>query len=192
MVDIDNRDGAREAVAYLIRQGHREIATITGPIEWASATARLEGYRRALKDASIAEEPGRVEIGEDWGLSAGQAAARRLLDGGRPFTGLFAQSDLLALGAISELRSDGLRIPDDVSVVGYDDIPVARFVDPPLTTIQQPMREVGAAAAAIVIESIMSGRNGATPPPVRQRIRAPLVIRSSVTSPRVVRVKQPA
>jgi DNA-binding LacI/PurR family transcriptional regulator len=192
MVDVDNRRGAREATAYLLEQGHRAIATITGPIDWTSAAARLDGYRRALSAEGITADPALIESGEDWGLLSGQAAVRRLLDRGRHFTAIFAQSDLLALGAISELRERGMEIPAELSVIGYDDIPVARFVDPPLTTIQQPMREVGAAAAAIVIDSIVSHRSGESPAPIRQRLRAPLVVRGSVAPPRPSRVRRPA
>jgi LacI family transcriptional regulator len=191
-VDVDNRRGGREATAYLVGRGHRAIATITGPSDWTSAAARLEGYRRAVVAAGIAEDPALIEVGEDWGLAAGQAAVSRLIERGRQFTAIFAQSDLLALGAISELRARGTRIPEEMSVIGYDDIPVARFVDPPLTTIQQPMREVGAAAAAIVIDGIVSNRSGETRAPVRERLRAPLVVRGSVAPPRPSEVKLPA
>jgi LacI family transcriptional regulator len=192
MVDVDNRRGGLEATSYLVAKGHRAIATITGPIEWTSAAARLEGYRRALRAAGVAEDASLIESGEDWGLQAGQEAVRRLLDRGSHFTAIVAQSDLLALGAISELRERGLKIPAQMSVIGYDDIPVARFVDPPLTTIQQPMREVGAAAAGIVIDSIVSQRSGGMPEPIRQRLHAPLVVRKSVAPPRPTQVKRPA
>lgn len=119
-VDVDNHCGDAEAIGYLIEQGHRRIATITGPLTWASAAARLEGYRRALHDAAIPAAPELTEIGDAWGLSTGEVAARHLVERGSSFTAIFAQSDLLALGAISGLRASGLRVPDDVSVIGYD------------------------------------------------------------------------
>jgi LacI family repressor for deo operon, udp, cdd, tsx, nupC, and nupG len=192
VVDVDNRRGGLEATAYLLGQGHRQIATITGPIGWASAAARLDGYRRALRDAAVAEDPRLIVTGDDWTLTTGEIAAEQLIAQGHAFTAIFAQSDQLALGAISALRTRGLRVPDDVSVIGYDDIPVARFVDPPLTTIQQPMREVGAAAAAIVIDGIRAQRAGEAVRPVRQRLRAPLIVRGTVAPPRASEVRLPA
>jgi len=183
MVDVDNHLGGIEAVNYLIEQGHHLIATITGPLTWASAAARLEGYQGAMRDAGIAPSRELIVTGDDWGLPTGQVAARRLLDRGSRFTAIFAQSDLLALGAITELRARGIRVPDDVSVIGYDDIPVAGYVDPPLTTIQQPMREVGSAAAAIVIDGIVQQRAGEDRVPVRQLLQAPLVVRGTVAPP---------
>jgi LacI family transcriptional regulator len=191
-VDVDNERGGLDATQFLINQGHRRIATITGPIDWASASARLEGHRRALRAAGLTVEPELVESGQDWGLATGQTGARRLLERSGTFTAIFAQSDLLALGAISELRASNMRVPEDISVMGYDDIPVAAFVDPPLTTIQQPMRDVGAAAAAIVIDGITTQRSGAGHSAVRQLLRAPLVVRRSVAPPRRTGVRPPA
>jgi DNA-binding LacI/PurR family transcriptional regulator len=183
-VDVDNVRGGIEATRYLIGQGHRSIATITGPLSWASAAARLDGYRQALREVGMVSPPELIETGDDWGLTTGEVAARRLIDRNSDFTAIFAQSDLLALGAISELRARSIRIPDDISVIGYDDIPVARFVDPTLTTIQQPMREVGAAAAAIVIDEIVRQRSGEDRQPIHQLLQAPLVVRGSVAPPK--------
>jgi DNA-binding LacI/PurR family transcriptional regulator len=191
-IDVDNERGGLDATEYLIGQGHRRIATVTGPLDWASASARLEGHRRALRAAGLTVEPELLEVGQDWGLTTGQTAARRLLERRGTFTAIFAQSDLLALGAISELRAWNVRIPHDISVMGYDDIPVAAFVDPPLTTIQQPMRDVGAAAAGIVIDGITSQRSGASHDPVRQRLRAPLIVRRSVAPPHTTDGRLPA
>lgn len=180
-VDVDNRGGGFEATSLLVRRGHRAIATITGP-EWPSARARLVGYRDALREAGIPYDETLVEAASDWGLESGQEALSRLLTRGASFTAVFAHSDLLALGAIRELRSRGLAVPDDVSVVGYDDIPVASFVEPPLTTVRQPMREVGALAAKLLLDRI-AGDGGA---PVGGRIHLPttLVERGSVGPPR--------
>ncbi len=153
-VDVDNKAGGRDATAYLLQLGHRRIATITGPLEWVSARLRLEGYRDALMASAAGVDGALVERCEDWGLEAGAAAMVRLLDLGKPFTAVFAHSDLLALGAITILRERGLEVPTDVSVVGYDDIPVARFVNPALTTMRQPMREVGRAALTMLLDDL--------------------------------------
>jgi len=179
-VDVDNRGGGFEATARLLARGHRAIATITGPSEWPSARERLDGYRSALREASAYDER-LVEAATDWGLESGQEALARLLSRAAGFTAVFAHSDLLALGAIRELRARGLSVPDDMSVVGYDDIPVAGFVDPPLTTVRQPMREVGALAAKLLLDHI----HGDGPTPVGGRIHLPtrMVERGSVSPP---------
>jgi LacI family transcriptional regulator len=148
-VDVDNRRGGYDATAHLLELGHRSIATIVGPRDWPSADARFAGYRDALGDA-----PTLVERTADWGVESGYAATDRLLATGRPFTAIFAHSDLIALGAIRRLRVEGLSVPGDVSVVGYDDVPIAAYIDPPLTTVHQPMREVGEFAAGLVLDRI--------------------------------------
>src|SRR5258708_10765579 len=154
VVDVDNHQGGYDATRHLLEHGHDRIATIVGPREWPSAAARLEGYRRALREARIAEDPVLVEYVSDWGLASGQAAAARLLERKVPFTAIFAQSDLIALGAIRQLRDAHLRVPDDVSVVGYDDLPVAAFLEPRLTTLHHPMQEVGALAASLLLDQL--------------------------------------
>jgi DNA-binding LacI/PurR family transcriptional regulator len=180
-VDVDNRGGGFEATTFLIRQGHRLIATITGPQDWPSARARLEGYRDAFREAGLPYDETLVEAASDWGPETGQEALARLARTGR-FTAVFAHSDLLALGAIRELRSHGLAVPDDVSVIGYDDIPVASFVEPPLTTVRQPMREVGTLAAKLLLDRITG--NGGVPVGGRVHLPTTLVERGSVAAPR--------
>ena len=180
-VDVDNRRGGLDATAYLAARGHREIATIVGPLEWPSAHERLEGYRDGLGEAGIAEDPRLVESGPDWGLESGRAAVARLLASGVRFTAVFAQSDLIALGAIRELRVAGLRVPEDVSVIGYDDLPIAAYVDPPLTTVHQPMREVGELAASVVLDQLLGEASPAAGPLL---LPASLVVRASVAPPR--------
>jgi DNA-binding LacI/PurR family transcriptional regulator len=178
VVDVDNRRGGLDAVSFLLAQGHTRIATITGPAVWQSSRARLEGYQDALRQAGIALDPSLVEQAPGWGLADGQAAMARLLARGVRFTALFAYSDLIAIGAIRELRANGMRVPEDVSVVGYDDIPVAAFLEPPLTTVSQPMREVGERAASLLLGAISGGGNGRVHLlPVR------LVARGSVVPP---------
>jgi DNA-binding LacI/PurR family transcriptional regulator len=176
-VDIDNRRAGQEATSYLLEQGHRSISTITGPLDWPSARARLDGYRDALRGGGVTA-PQLVEPSLDWGLDSGRRAAERLLGATPRPTAIFAQSDLLALGAISALRAHGLRVPDDVSIIGFDDIPVAQVFDPPLTTLRQPMREVGELAARLVAVTPTGARRGKATR--RHVLRAPLVIRGSV------------
>lgn len=177
MVDVDNRGGGRDAVAYLLARGHRRIATITGPMEWRSAQDRLDGYREALAAGGATFDPSLVEQAHGWEPADGQTGMARLLARGARFTGLFAYSDMVAIGAIRELRTRGLRVPEDVSVVGYDDVPVAAYVDPPLTTVRQPMREVGECAASLVLDAIAYGRAETRVLPTQ------LVVRGSVVGP---------
>jgi DNA-binding LacI/PurR family transcriptional regulator len=177
VVDVDNRRGGYDATRHLLEHGHRRVATIAGPAAWPSAAARLEGYRRALAEAGAEEL---VERASGWGLEHGVAAATRLLERGADFTALFAHSDLIALGAIRRLREAGLRVPDDVSVVGYDDLPVADYVEPALTTVHQPMREVGALAAGLVLDQLAGG---AAPAPGARLLPTVLVARQSVRAP---------
>ncbi len=180
-VDIDNRDAAGLATTHLCEHGHRAIATITGPLDWPSARARFDGYRDALRRGEIAADRALAVTCLDWGLESGRHAADQLLTSGVSFTAIFAQSDLLALGALAALRARGLRVPQDVSLVGFDDIPVASVFDPPLTTIHQPMREVGALAAGLVADR-PAGRRTA---PRRRVLKAPLVPRGTVSRPGV-------
>jgi DNA-binding LacI/PurR family transcriptional regulator len=180
VVDVDNRRGGLEAVSFLLARGHTRIATITGPTAWPSSRARLGGYRDALHQAGIEVDPSLVEQASGWGLEDGQAAMARLLARRVGFTALFAYSDLVAIGAIRQLRAGGLRVPHDVSVVGYDDIPVAAFLEPPLTTVSQPMRQVGERAASLLIQAISSGGDGGLHLlPVRLLVRGSVVEASS-------------
>jgi LacI family transcriptional regulator len=154
-VDVDNRQGGYDATKHLLDHGHRAVATIVGPADWPSSAARLAGYRAALGEAGVPYDASLVERAADWGLESGRAAAARLCESGASFTALFAHSDLIALGAIRQLRLSGRSIPQDVSVVGYDDLPVAAYVDPPLTTVHQPMEEVGALAASLLLDQLV-------------------------------------
>ncbi len=176
-IDIDNRRGGAEATGHLLAQGHRVVGTITGPLDWPSARSRLDGYRDALREAGLAADRALVEPCVDWGLESGRRAAERLIASNPKVTAVFAQSDLLALGAIATLRAHGKRVPDDVSVVGFDDIAVASVFDPPLTTMRQPMREVGELAAQLIGDRATSAKRSKG---ARHVLRAPLVVRGSV------------
>jgi len=181
-VDIDNRGGGRAATAHLVELGHSHLATITGPLDWVSASARLEGTRQALREAGLSAEL-LVESSPDWGVEGGRETMARLLESGRRFTAVFAQSDLLALGAMAELQAHGLSVPRDVSVVGYDDIPVARYLSPSLTTIRQPMGAVGARAVKILVQGL-AGRSPGTQLRARHElVPVSLMVRNSVAPP---------
>lgn len=154
VVESDNHQGGYQATRHLLELGHRQIATILGPTGWPPAIERFEGCQEALRDFGLSPDDLLEERAEDWGIEAGEAAAARLLARGSKFTALFAHSDLIALGAIARLRAAGLHVPDQVSVVGFDDLPVAAVVDPPLTTVHQATEEKGAFAAGLLLAHV--------------------------------------
>jgi len=141
-VGADNRGGAREAVAYLIGKGRQRIATIAGPQEMCAGVDRLDGYHDALRSAGRAVDETLIEVG-DFTEESGEGAMRRLLDGGRRPDAVFVANDLMAVGALRTLKAAGRRVPEDVSLVGFDDTATARHCDPQLTTVQQPIEEQG-------------------------------------------------
>jgi len=153
VVDVDNLEGGLQATNCLIQAGHRRIGMISGPASWKSADDRARGYRLALEQAGVALNESFIERA-DWSLQGGYEAMKRLLNRVPELTALFAQNDWIAIGAMKALREAGRRLPDDVAIVGYDDLPVAAYTDPPLTTIHQPMQEVGQLAARLLIQSV--------------------------------------
>lgn len=150
-VDVDNLAAARLAVGHVIGSGRRRIATIAGPQTMRPGVERLEGWRGALADAGL--EPGPIAYG-DFTTTSGTRAARELLAGGEPFDAIFAANDQMALGAYPVLREAGLRIPEDVAVMGFDDSPFSQTSEPPLTTMNQPMVRLGAEMARKLLAMI--------------------------------------
>ncbi len=142
----DNVEGGYRATKHLIDRGHREIAIIQGIEDHPDAIDRYEGYRRALAEAGIAMDPGLVLAGDFTG-EAGVAGVEKLLASGRSFTAVFTANDITAFGARLALYRKGIRVPEDVSLVGFDDQLEAAFMAPPLTTVRQPAREMGLEAS---------------------------------------------
>jgi len=156
-VDVDNVRAAHGAVSHLIRLGHTRIGMITnGPLHYTASADRLEGYRRALADHGLEYDDALVAFGA-FREESGQAAMDRLLALDDPPTAVFAASDAIALGALVSLRRHGLRVPDDVALVGFDDIPLAAYVNPPLTTVRLPARQLGEEAARLLV-ALVEGR----------------------------------
>jgi LacI family transcriptional regulator len=173
-VDVDNRAGSRRAVGHLVDLGHRAIACITNaPLAYTAAAERLAGYRDALDSAGVASDDALVAEGE-FDASSGHRAMNELLARGRPFTAAFVASDVVALGALASLREHGLSIPEDVSVVGFDDVPLAAHFDPPLTTIRVPAHDLGFTAGRALLERL--GRRAVT---ARTLLPTELIVRSS-------------
>lgn len=155
-VDSDNVGGARVAVEHLIRLGHRRIATITGRLGMGAGQDRLKGYRQALLAYGLPVEDELIAEG-DCSEHSGMAAMQHLLSASP--TAVFAASDLMAIGALKVLRAAGLQVPQDVALVGFDDIPVASVIDPALTTVRQPIERMGSVAAELLLDLLKAPSN---------------------------------
>jgi LacI family transcriptional regulator len=177
-VDVDNFAGARRIVLHLVELGHRRIACVTnGPLSYTAAQERLDGYRRALEEAGIRADP-RLVVEADFDPRSGARAAADLLDRAIEFSAVFVGSDMVATGVVRALRSAGRRVPQDLAVAGFDDIPVAAYFDPPLTTIHLPARDLGAVSGRVLLERV-AGRAV----PARTLLPTELVIRDSAGVP---------
>lgn len=178
-VDVDNEAGARGAVEHLLALGHRRIACITNaPLAYTAAADRLAGYRAALTAAGI-EPDDRLVAQAAFEPSSGSQAMTELLDrAAGAFDAVFIASDVVAVGAIGALKEAGFRVPQDVSVVGFDDIALAGFVDPPLTTVRVPAHQLGLVAGKALLDRI--ARNPVEP---RTLLPTELVVRSSTARP---------
>ena len=154
-VDMDNVHGARSAVQHLASLGRRHIATITGPLDMAVAADRLQGYREALGAAGIGHDPD-LEAGGDFGQELARQRFQDLLKRHPEIDAVFAASDLMALGALQALRVAGRSVPGDVAVVGFDDSTIAALADPPLSSVRQPIEEMGREMIRLLLDSLAS------------------------------------
>jgi DNA-binding LacI/PurR family transcriptional regulator len=159
-VDADNRGGAGKAVDHLARRGRRTIATITGPLDMGVGLDRLDGYRDGLRAAGLTEADDLVETGDFTEEGGAAAMARLLARPGPPVDAVFAASDLMAAGALRALRAAGRRVPEDVAVVGFEDSAVARYAQPPLTTVRQPIEEMGRQATRLLLARVAGEPGG--------------------------------
>jgi LacI family transcriptional regulator len=177
-VGATNWQGAYEATEYLIKLGHRRIGFITGWMDLGCAQDRLDGYRVALRMNHIPEAPELIYEGTFAQLD-GYIGASTLLDLPEPPTAIFASNDVMAMGAMDAIRNRGLRVPDDISVLGFDDIPQAALVRPALTTVQQPLEKMGRMAAQMLLDRLKN------PGKKIERIELPtkLIIRESCQPP---------
>lgn len=176
-VDVDNEAAAQGATAHLIELGHRVIGCITNaPFDYAAARERRDGYRKALEAAGLRYDDDLV-VEASFDAASGRRAMSRLLER-RGLTAIFAASDVVAFGAMAAIREAGLRVPEDMAVVGFDDIPLAAYFDPPLTTVHLPAHDLGRAAGLALLDRI-DGRAGEA----RTVLPTELVIRSSTGPP---------
>ncbi|MBI5928768.1 MAG: LacI family DNA-binding transcriptional regulator [Chloroflexi bacterium] len=178
-VNTNNQKGAYEATQYLIQLGHRRIGFIAGLPQLNSAIERLAGYKKALADYGLSFHETYVAQGR-FTSSYGYTAAKQLLNLATPPTAIFAANDLSAMAAMEAIREHGLRIPDDISLVGFDDVPQASIGYPKLTTIRQPLHQMGQDGARLILERLAN-------PSVEVRritLETELIIRDSCAPPR--------
>tara|TARA_R100000687_G_scaffold7370_3_gene6782 strand:- start:109319 stop:110338 length:1020 start_codon:yes stop_codon:yes gene_type:complete len=173
-VMIDNTAGARTAVEHLLSLGHKRIAAVMGPRDTPSTLERLKGYYSALKEAGI-EVDEQLVIRGDYGVDSGMGAMEQLLKLRRRPTAVFCFSDDMAIGAMSVLQENGFHIPQDISIMGFDDIRYARLMTPALTTIHQPLEEIGKACIELLLEQL----DGKTDEPRYVELPFSLVVRQS-------------
>jgi LacI family transcriptional regulator len=176
-VGATNWAGGMAATEHLLSLGHRRIGFIAGPTRLLCSRARLDGYRAALEGAGIPVDDALIVPG-DFYHASGSTGASALLDLRKPPTAVFAASDQMALGAIEALRRRGLRVPEDMSVVGFDDLPEVRWLSPPLTTVRQPLTEMGKVAARTVLR-LARGEELDSP---RLELATELVVRASTAA----------
>ena len=162
---------------YLASLGHKRIAYLCGPKENILERERFRGYRDGLRQAGLAFDPDLVFPG-DYSLAAGAAAGRAIVARSVRPTAVFCSNDESAIGLMRALISAGIRVPQDISVAGFDDIEFSAVVEPPLTTIRQPRRDLGRAGAQVLVD-LLQGR----PAPARLRLDTELVVRGSTAAP---------
>ncbi|MBI5302859.1 MAG: LacI family DNA-binding transcriptional regulator [Chloroflexi bacterium] len=186
-ISVDNVRAAQIATQHLISLGHRRIGFLTGPVRTINRLQRLGGYRRALTDAGIAHDPDLIwekslasGFGDTEGIELGRQGVTELLGRANRPTALVAINDMYALGAYAGARDLGRRIPDDLSIVGIDDIVLAQVVDPPLTTVRQPLNEMAATAVETIIQRI---ENKSSDAPQHVTLAPELIVRKSTTKP---------
>jgi DNA-binding LacI/PurR family transcriptional regulator len=177
-VGATNWNGGLAATRYLLALGHRRIAVIGGPADVLCSRARLDGFRAAMDAAGVRMEPDLVSHGP-FKVDEGVRRGRELLHRPDPPTAIIAGNDLQALGVYQAAREARLHIPEDLSVVGFDDLPVAQWVGPPLTTVRQPLVEMATAAA----ELVLAIARGDEPAQTRIELATELVIRESAAPP---------
>jgi DNA-binding LacI/PurR family transcriptional regulator len=173
-VDADNIGGARSAVEHLVERGRRTIATVAGPQDMAPGADRLLGYRAAAQEAGLEVTDDLVGVG-DFSIVSGERAASEVLRARPDVDAIFAASDLMALGAVRAVERAGRRIPDDVAVVGFDDSMIAETARPPLTSVHQPVEEIGQQ----LIQLLLQAMEGGEPIPAETVLPTHLVVRES-------------
>jgi LacI family transcriptional regulator len=180
---VENTEGAEMAVRHLIESGHSQIAYLGGPRGLLSVVERHEGFRLAMAEAGIPVRPDYVAMGS-FDPELARAATLKFLALPEPPTAIFASSDYLAIGAVTGLRDAGISIPDQMSLIGFDDMPFATLLSPPLTAVRQPVEQLGRQG----FQTLLALLNGDTPP-ILTRLPVELIRRQSVGAPRTKDLK---
>jgi LacI family transcriptional regulator len=173
-IDLDNEYGAKVATRYLIEMGHKEIACITGPLSKSDARGRLQGYRVALEEAGIDYRESRV-VEAGFTEETGASAMNKLLNRGCTFSAVFAANDHMAFGAFEEMKKANLTVPNDVSLVGFDNILFARYLTPGLTTVDFPIESMSTEAVQLILQKLVKKKTE-----VEFKLSPSLVVRESV------------
>ena len=176
-ISMDDEGSSHTACRNLLDLGHRRIGFIAGSSEYELSQWRIDGWKAAMGEAGASCE-GLLEHG-DFSYASGEAAARRLLQGPHRPSAIIASNDQMALATLEVARELGLKVPDDLSLISFDNTPIVRFTQPPLSAIDQPI----AATASLAVELIIAARKGEDAPPPLSKISAPLVARGSVAAP---------
>ncbi|NUP47755.1 MAG: LacI family DNA-binding transcriptional regulator [Catenulispora sp.] len=181
-IGIDHCDGARAAVNYLLELGHRTVHHVPGPEDWPEACERFRGWWQALAAKRVPVPP---VLPGDWSAMSGYTRGC-VLAADREVTAVFAANDHIALGVLWALQEAGRRVPEDVSVIGFDGVPEAAYFTPPLTTVRQDFAEIGRRGVELLVEQIGARHSSATVPdirPVQATIPSGLIVRRSTTRP---------
>jgi len=174
---VDNLSGGLEVGRHLGNLGHRRVAIIGGPPRLSTVTARIRGVLEGLMECGVSVQPDHIVFG-DYGIESGRAAMREILHLGG-VTGVFAANDMMAIGALQEARDQGLSVPENISVVGFDDIPLAAMISPSLTTVEQPALSMGRLAIDLLLETMAGKKED----PSHITLETKLHIRASSAAP---------
>jgi LacI family transcriptional regulator len=179
MFAVDNYYGARLATSHLVEQGYRSIGIVTGPMSWWEARQRLEGWQSVLTENDMTDQMDRLVAYGDWNPAAGETGLLQLRGQVPSLDAVFASNDQMALGVLKAAREIGLRIPEDLAVVGFDNIPESAYFSPPLTTIKQGLTEMGASSVSMLDRLIRTKNEESESLPFNELITPDLIVRKS-------------
>ncbi|MGB2078470.1 MAG: DNA-binding transcriptional regulator CytR [Vibrio sp.] len=178
-VHIDNLTAAFQAVNYMTQMGHSRVAQISGPKNSTISQFRTQGYNQALRRAGIIMQA-EYSVEGNYSFESGQDMCQKLLSQPKPPTAIFCHNDMMAIGAIKKAKQMGFQVPQDISIIGFDNVEFSQYCDPPLTTISQPKYEIGKKAFLLLLETI----RGEDVPSGSRLLNADILIRDSVAPPR--------
>lgn len=178
-LNIDNVMGGYIATLHLLQQGHQHIAHIMGIAEQPDSLCRYEGYTKALGEFNIRVNHKLIKQG-DFSMEVGYQRTIELIDAKAPFSAIFAANDLTAYGAMKALTDRGYKVPEDVSVIGFDDLPTSKYFTPALTTLKQPIEEIGTICACTIHNLLVNGEDQAKIPPIDLVVRESTIVKQSI------------